>query len=204
VHFEVRALGFGDPRLLNWRTSPVLDPLLVLATDLTQSHTPGRSPSEHWGWAYLRRVAGLGGALFGLGDPDALLTRREFYSWTVRATGDSVALRGPATRLESRLASLGLRDLLSGVSSVANPIDTGEAVEVLGELAAQGWLRPIHPTVAVERLELKRRGLAEAATPIWHPGAREVTPRRPLTRAEGALLLLAAQTPSGPATASRK
>lgn len=203
VHFEVRQLGFGDPRLLAWREGRVLDPLHVLATDFTQSHTPGRSPSEHWGWAYLRRVAGLGGAIFGLGDPDAVLTRREFYSWTARATGDSATLRTPAVRVESRLAALGLQELLSGVSTVANTIDRAEAVTALGELAAQGWLRPIHPAAAIDSKELSRLGLTEIVAPRRQTESRDVAPRRPLTRAEGALLILAAQTQTGPATASR-
>jgi hypothetical protein len=204
VHLEVRRLGVGDPRLVSWREGEVLDPIAVLSTDLAQALAPGRAPSDHWGWAYLRRVAGLGSQVFGLGDPDALLTRREFYSWTARATGDSATARTPAARVEARLALLGLGELLSGVSSVASTMDAGEAAQALGELAMQGWLRPLQPAAGADALKLLHdRGLAPIAGALKGSPLPPALPARPLTRAEGALLILAARTQSEPQAASR-
>lgn len=204
VHMEVRRMGVGDPRLLSWREGDVLDPIAVLATDFGHALAPGRAPSDHWGWAYLRRVAGLGSTVFGLGDPDALLTRREFYSWTARATGDSATARTPAARVEARLALLGLGELMSGVSSMASTMDASEAAQALGELATQGWLRPMQATAGKETLDLlNKRGLSPVAPTLRGSPLPPALPARPLTRAEGALLILAARAQSQPAAATR-
>ena len=92
---------------------------------------------------------------------------------------------------------------MGGASTVAGSMDASEATQALGELARHGWLRPIHRTPDIDLSELQKRGLGEAANFLGGNVSALPAASRPLTRAEGALLILAARSQSSPATAPR-
>jgi hypothetical protein len=201
LHLEFRLLGHVDPWTAAWNKAPVLDPLAVLDASLADALVPNHGLPEHWGWTHIRDVSGT--TPRGVGDPDALLSRREFYTWTARATGAEVSARSASQRIRSRLALLGLSDLLSGISSVQATIDASEAAEALGMLSARGWIRGVSREQSVALRALEEHGLADLGPLLATPETPGERIRRPLTRAEGALLIKAARTIASPATAMR-
>ena len=116
LHFEFRRLGHVNPETVNWNRAPALDPLHIIGHQFADALVPNQGIPEHWGWAYIQRVSG--NKPREVGDPDALLSRKEFLSWAARATGARVDARSSSSRVWSRLAILGLSDHLSGLSSI--------------------------------------------------------------------------------------
>jgi hypothetical protein len=199
VHLELRRLGHVDPMVTAWNRAPVLNPLTVFEIHLADALVPNQGLPEHWGWTHIADVSGTSAR--GVGDPDALLSRREFYTWAARATGAEVNAHSGSDRIRSRLALLGLSEHLSGMTSVQATMDAFEAAEALGMLSARGWIRTISREQAVGPRELEEYGLAEFGALLTSSESTTEGVRRPLTRAEGALLIKAAQSMASPATA---
>jgi hypothetical protein len=199
LHLEIRRLGHVDPMTTAWNNAPVLNPLTVFEVNLADAMVPNQGLPEHWGWSYIADVSGTSPR--GFGDPDALLSRREFYTWTARATGAEVSAHSGPDRVRSRLALLGLSEHLSGITSVQATMDASEAAEALGMLSARGWIRTVSRERSVGSRALEEHGLAGYSTLLTSSEPPQERVRRPLTRAEGALLIKAAQSMASPATA---
>jgi hypothetical protein len=201
LHLEIRRLGHTDPMMVAWNKTPVLNPLTVMEVNLADALVPNHGLPEHWGWTHIADVSGT--TPRGVGDPDALLSRKEFYTWAARATGAQVSAESASNRVRSRLALLGLSELLSGISSVQATMDAHEAADALGMLSARGWIRSVSGERLVDIAELENHGLADLGPLLSATESTGERLRRPLTRAEGALLIKAAQSMASPATAMR-
>jgi biotin carboxyl carrier protein len=189
LHFELRDLGDATPWRTLWERSPVLDPLRYLGRTLAAAFPPPASDGATEA-PWLRSVEGRRS-----GKPEAALTRREFYTWVARATGSRVAHGAAWSRLHTRLASLGLADLPASASAARAPVGHGEAVRALSLLLASGRLRPNPKAPPATGDALAVRGLAAPdVTSLLEIGPGPgLGPDLPLTRADGALLLLAAR-----------
>lgn len=196
LHFELRELGHADPWRTLWERSPVLDPLRLLGQRLAQTVFPRSTEvaSSGPGTEYLRRLsAGKAFRKKTVGNPDAPLTRLEFYSWLDAASGKERGSKPTWNRIRHRLAARGVA-VPSGRAMDASPVSAEEARVALSRLLAADRLSRVEDRNRVSAIELSRRGLAAPSPSLSAEPAWTVGPSPALTRGDGALLVLAARS----------
>lgn len=197
LHFEVRELGHADPWRTLWENSPVLDPLRLLGQRLAQTvfpHPSSAIATNGAGAEYLRRLsAAKPSRKNGLGSPDAPLTRLEFYSWLDAASGPGKTTKPTWNRIRHRMAARGVA-VPNGKAMESSPVSPQEANLALSRLLAADRLARVSDRNRVAPSELSSRGLALPAPSLAGDPAWLVGPARPLTRGDGALLVLAARS----------
>jgi hypothetical protein len=210
LHLEFRDLGHADPWQTLWEQAPVLDPLRLLGKQLAGMFVPGlRNPAagggedsrslQHWGEQYLRAVQGDGrGGRTTLGNPEAALERREFYTWLARLSGSRLTARPAWSTVRRALARRGFTEL-PGAHAAATPIGRDEAAHALSHLLSTDFLPGVAAEERVAKSTLRTHALPVPAPALSTETGPTAGPDRPLTRAEGALLVMAARSWPGAA-----
>jgi hypothetical protein len=210
LHLEFRNLGHADPWQTLWEQAPALDPLRVLGQQLAGAFAPGLRGAagsggdaplalRHWGEPYLRDVQGdrrSGKASFG--DPEATLERREFYTWLARLSGGRLAARPAWPTVRRALGRRGLAQLPSAHAAGA-PVGRDEAAHALSHLLSTDFLPGLAQDARVAKSALRTHGLPLPAPALSAETDPVAGPDRPMTRAEGALLVMAARSWPGAA-----
>lgn len=212
LHLEFRDLGHVDPWQTLWEQAPVLDPLRVLGSQLADVLVPGlRDPggavggpesSDPWGDSCLRALTATGTWAGGApGDPEALLERREFYTWLARLSGGRLSQRPSWSTVRRALERRGFTEL-PGAHAAAKPVGREEAAHALSHLLSTDFLPAAPEELLVSEAKLRARGLPVPAPVLSAEPSLFAGPDRPLTRAEGALLVMGARSwPGAVATA---
>jgi hypothetical protein len=198
LHFEMRDLGRADPWRTLWEKAPVLDPLRVLGSHLTEAlyGLGKRAPDTAANAEFLRLLGGATVSADGsrVGDPGAPLTRLEFYTWLDQASQTSAS---SATltwkRLRQRFAKEGVV-LPVGKTADASPVSVEEAQDALSRLLAADRLARVGEASRVTPSDLRHRSLPVPAPSLSNATSWRVGPSPALTRGDGALLLLAARS----------
>jgi len=204
LHLEFRSLGHADPWQTLWQEAPVLDPLRLLGQQLAGAFVPGLrtpefgltepGPLQHWGERYLREVPGdARGRHADLDDPEAPLARREFYTWLARLSGGRLTARPSWATVRRALARRGLDDL-PGAHAASAPVGRDEAAHALSHLLSTDFLPGVAEESRVAKSTLRTHGLPVPAPALCAEPAGIAGPDRPLSRAEGALLVTAARS----------
>jgi murein DD-endopeptidase MepM/ murein hydrolase activator NlpD len=205
LHFELRSLGrSGDPWLAQWEKAPVLDPLKTMGATLAEVLLPSpeenRIATDHWSAPYLSAALART-ASPSLGDPNASLSRLEFYGWLERAIGIEPA-SASWSKVRKKMSRQGLLDLPKSTRDGSAPVTAEEASRSLSALLALDRLPGVPASSRVSRHLLQSRGLPVPAPTLVSGGERILGPSRPLTRGEGALLLASARSwPQAPLAA---
>jgi hypothetical protein len=210
LHLEFRNLGFADPWKTLWEQAPVLDPLRFLGHNLADALVPGwdggpvpqepQAPTGHWGESYLHRVlADASSTVEALGNPDAPLGRLEFYSWLARLSGSRLSAHPSWKTVRRALERRGLTELPGERAAVAAPLGREEAAHALSQLLSSDFLPGVRPSDRVTARTLREHRM-RAPTPDLTPAdAPLIGPQPALSRAEGALLVMAARSWPGAA-----
>lgn len=198
LHFEMRNLGHADPWRTLWENAPALDPLHVLGARLQEAIVGlagQKAPDNAANAEFLRLLGGASTASAGhAGDPGEPLTRLEFYRWLDAASARHAANAPPSwKRLRLRLARQGVV-LPFGKTADASPVSVEEAQDALSHLLAADHVARVPETSRVSADELARRSLPLPSPSLSADAHWTMGPSRPLSRGDGALLVLAARS----------
>lgn len=193
LHFELRRLGHANPWVTLWERAPVLDPLRVLGQRLADALFVGPTTRNgtDGGHCLQHAVSATG---WRVGDPEARLTRREFYAWLARANGERLPRRASWPSVRARAAALGwIGSMPASAAAGLSPVCHEEASRALSLAMAGGRLRVPPAGERVDAQSLEVRGLTVPRLPEHEDFSWTTGPDRPLTRSDGALLLAAAR-----------